>query len=310
MTDSYEYSIVIPTRNAGSEFPAVLELLQNQSVPPREIVIIDSYSHDETLKTAETFGCTTLQIQPADFNHGTTRNQAIRHTTTPFVGVMTQDAIPADRMLFERLLDSATTHHACGVYARQLPRDDASVLSARDVTGWISGSDKRRVIRFDSPEALWQACPIERYRSCVFDNVTSLLRRSIWERIPFPPTPFGEDIEWAFRVLCEQGTIVYEPTACVIHSHERSQRYVYQRTYIDHYRMYELFRLRTLPTRWHTWNAWLSTCIRDYRDLLTARGRPRHWLSVPGQAWASVWGQYDGASAAARGESARPTRGV
>jgi len=43
-------------------------------------------------------------------------------------------------------------------------------------------------------------------------------------------------------------TVRWVPEAEVIHSHDRSARYELARTYVLHRRLYELFKLRTIPT--------------------------------------------------------------
>lgn len=304
------YSIVIPTFNAGGGFPRVLSAVRSQTTTPDRLVIIDSGSTDQTVDVAHEYGATLLTISPGTFNHGRTRNLGIEATTSPYVILMTQDALPASPYAFESMLQSMEKHKAAGCYARQIPRPDATSLTKRNLEHWLSGTAERRVIRFDSPQCLWDQHPAMRYQSCVFDNVTSMLQRSVWETIPFPETPFGEDIEWAFRALCAGHTIVYEPDAEVIHSHDRDSRYVYKRTYIDHYRMYELFRLRTIPSRWHALKAWVSSSWGDIRFLLSHGGTPGQFASIPRDTWAEVWGQHDGARDAACGLAPRPTREV
>ena len=42
--------------------------------------------------------------------------------------------------------------------------------------------------------------------------------------------------------------LAYVPAAAVVHSHERSARYEFRRTYLLHRRLSELFGLRTIPS--------------------------------------------------------------
>ena len=75
-----------------------------------------------------------------------------------------------------------------GVYARQFPRPDCDPLLAERLRQWSASRDvpELKVFVPGDPEAsrkLFESLPpMERYLSCVFDNVASSLRRSTWER--------------------------------------------------------------------------------------------------------------------------------
>ncbi len=301
-----ELSLVIPTLNAGPEWERLLAMLRRQrEYADAELVVVDSGSTDGTPETARAYGAQVVRIDPASFNHGETRNLGIRHTRGRLIALLTQDAQPAGEEYLATLVRSLETEQAAGAYARQIPRPDASPLVRRDVEAWISGSLRPRVSRVDADSAFYAMEPMQRYLYCVFDNVASLIRREVWEKLPFPRVAFGEDLEWAYRALCNGYTIVYEPEAAVLHSHERPAGYVYKRTFVDHYRLYHLFGLRTIPTRRNAWRSIGLTMVQDWRYLA---GRPEcslrwiRWMAnVPRYAWASAWGQYHGARTAARG---------
>jgi GT2 family glycosyltransferase len=70
----------------------------------------------------------------------------------------------------------------------------------------------------------------------------------VWERIPYEWAYFAEDLDWSTKALEAGYSIVYEPAAAVVHSHDRSIWYEYKRTYVCHRRLYELFGLRCAPT--------------------------------------------------------------
>ena len=74
---------------------------------------------------------------------------------------------------------------------------------------------------------------------------------------------------------------------------------------MDHYRLYHLFGLRTIPTRRKVWRSIGWTVIRDWRYLARCPELSLRWIrwmaNVPRYAWASAWGQYYGARAAAQG---------
>lgn len=308
-------SLVIPTLNAGEDFVTLLQRIRDQSVQSSiEILIVDSGSSDGTIEIAQKFGARVISIEPQSFNHGGTRNLGISNTAGEFICLLTQDALPIGPRFFETLLCSLQDHQAAGVYARQIPRAKASPLVKRDVQNWISGSVQRRVNHIQSLSQYCRLNPMDRYLTCVFDNVASMIRREVWEKIPFPETPFAEDLEWAFRALCNGYTIVYEPSAEVEHSHERSAEYVFKRTYVDHYRLNELFGLRTIPSPAHAVRSFSITLLQDLRFLLMNPTLDARWwkslYNIPSFAWAGAWGQYRGAQAASLGRPIFQSRDV
>lgn len=248
MARAPDVSIVIPTRNAGPELRNVLESIRAQRTGrSTEIVAFDSCSTDGTADLLREFGARVTTIAPYEFDHGLTRNQAIAASRGAFVVLLTQDAVPRGEGWLEALLAPFVDPEVAGVYARQVPRADADVLTRRHLENWVTGDRRRREQRIHDRTSFLRLHPMDRYRLCVFDDVCSALRRSVWEAVPYQATYFAEDLEWGKKVLEAGRTIVYQPDAVVIHSHNRSVWYEYRRTYLCHRRLYELFGLRTVP---------------------------------------------------------------
>ncbi len=314
-TSNPKISIIIPTLNAGYEFELVLERLTLQTqYKQSELIIIDSGSTDHTIQLAQKANARLFQIEPSSFNHGLTRNFGIEHARGEFACLMTQDAIPVNKYFLEHLVHAMEQENAAGAFARQIPRKDASPLARRDVEQWIGGSAQKRVVRKKDIPDIFALSPLERFYLCAFDNVASMVRKSVWQIIPFYEAAFAEDLEWAMRTIYNDHTIVYEPSAMVEHSHERSVDYLYKRTFQDHYRLYELFGVRTIPSWLKIMRSILLTVSRDWAYLFKhIQFHPRwlYWmLNTPRFALASALGQYHGAKAAARGIPTHQRRDV
>jgi rhamnosyltransferase len=88
---------------------------------------------------------------------------------------------------------------------------------------------------------------MKRRRLAAFDNISSCLRRSVWERFPFDKTNFGEDLRWGKKVIEAGYKIVYEPRSAVIHSHERGAVYDLRRHYVNQIILAELFGANLVP---------------------------------------------------------------
>ncbi len=299
-------SVVIPTKNAGPEFEHLLELLCHQEVKSNvEVLVVDSGSKDTTLEICRRYPVRVESIASDQFGHGRTRNLGISLTSGEIICLLTQDALPTDSRFLANLVQPFSNQDVAGVVGRQIAKPDASPLTVRDVGRWILGSLQSRVSRITSQNQFEELPPIEQYLLCAFDNVCSAIRRSVWERIPFPDVLFGEDIEWGYRVLRCGYAVAYQPDAAVYHSHDRPIRYQYQRMTVDHYRLCELFGLETVPSVWHIPGAVVRQTVGDLRDLLRMGGsvsaRFRDALRVPVRSLAHVAGQYRGARAYRRG---------
>lgn len=294
-------SVVIPTKNGGELFRELLKKLFSQKASfEYEVLIVDSGSTDDTLEHARNYGARTLSIEPNDFNHGATRNLGISKTTSDFVVLMTQDAIPANECLLEEIIKPfLLDNNIAGVYARQSPRPDADVLTKRNLNEWLTARTKGQQRRITDRKAYDMLQPIDRYKFCNFDNVCSAIRRSAWTKIPFSTISFGEDIEWSKRALESGWTIAYTPAAHVVHSHDRPISYEYKRTYMCHQTLYRLFEVRTVPSWRHAVKSILHTLCTDFKYVIDQnidfQEKISMLLKIPALSVASVWGQYRGA---------------
>lgn len=297
---SPDVSIVIPTKNGGQLFHDVLKKLREQDYAGSiEIVVIDSGSTDKTLEYAHEFGAKIKVIPPKSFNHGLTRNEGIKLSSGQIIVLITQDAVPANNKLIDRLVSTFNCHKIGGVYAQQLARSEADVLTKRHLKNWLTGRTEVEVRQMEDKITYEQLSPFDKYKFCNFDNVCSAIRRSTWEEVPFIQNEFGEDIEWCLRALEAGWKIAYQPQAIVIHSHNRSVVYEYKRTYICHRKLYELFKLQCVPSLKFVMRSVVYATITDWRYVLLHEPRLLEKLKlmirVPALSIGSVWGQYRGA---------------
>jgi len=213
-------------------------------------------------------GARVSKIAPEDFNHGTTRDYGISLANGDIVVLMVQDAVPNDSKLLETILKRFSDPELAGVYVRQIPQPDADLLTKRNLNNWLTGrteSETRKMKSLDWYESL---APIEKYFFCNFDNVCSAVRKSVWQSHKFGEINFGEDIDWAERVLGAGFKIVYEPEAAVIHSHDRPVSYEYKRTYVCHRKLYRQFGLQLVPSVRGGLRSWVFSTGQDVQYVL------------------------------------------
>jgi rhamnosyltransferase len=294
-------SIVVPTFNGASTLPALLDAIARQRIErPFEVVAIDSGSTDGSVELLRTASARVITIPAGTFNHGLTRNRGIEASAGELIVLTVQDAVPASDTWLAALTEPlALDSCLAGTFARQLPRPDAGALTRHYLERWFASSQSPRTVSATHAE-LDALPPLARLDRCTFDNVCSCIRRSVWEQHPFRETPIGEDVEWARDVLLSGYRIAYVPDAAVVHSHERSASYEFDRTRVLHRRLYELFGVRTIPTPVHLARA-IGACIATHA---------RCEASVRAMALAFAWplGQYIGARSAVRGRNGRPSR--
>ena len=226
--------VVIPTWNGMSELPSVIASLRDQTVAAdMRIHCIDSSSTDGTTEWLRKQPEIDLFVIPqSEFQHGRTRNVAAGKGEAPIIAFLTQDAIPATRRWAEDILKMmehfpqaaglfgrhiAHPHHPTHVrqeihdHFNNLARFPLALSKETDPVKWASGDRSwRQVLHFYS------------------DN-NSAMRRSVWERHPYPEIPYGEDQVWA-RDIIEEGRVkLYAPTAAVWHSHDYGPKETFAR---------------------------------------------------------------------------------
>lgn len=243
-------TVVIPTLDGAATLGSVLAAIDRQvGVPRPEVLVIDSGSVDDTLSIARSQGARTLSIRPEEFGHGRTRNLGASSASHDLVVFLSQDAVPADEDWLRALVSPLRDEGIVGTYSRQLPREGGHPFLAARQQG-PSGPDCpiRRVARIADRAAFRDLPPAERFRLARFDNVSSCIQRRTLREWPFRDVAFGEDVDWALRVLLAGHGLCYEPRSRVFHTHDLDLWYELKRTYLDHDNLFRLFGLRTIPT--------------------------------------------------------------
>ena len=293
-------SLVIPTKNGGDLFKTVVAGLQRQTIWPNvEFIIVDSGSTDDTIAIAKAAGAECYTIPPSEFNHGSTRDFAIGKASSNIIVLTVQDATPLDVQMLEKLLSALEDPEVAGAYARQIPQPDADAITKRNLNTWLTGRTVREVRALPDPAAYDTWPPMERYLASNFDNVCSAIRKSEWEVHPFGRVDFGEDIQWAQSALKRGRRIVYEPTAAVVHSHDRPIAYEYKRTYVCHRKLNQLFGLHMVPTLGRAVQGWLHMMISDMGYTMRAKvplaTKIKLLAKLPALTAMQILGQYQGA---------------
>lgn len=216
-------SVVIPTLNAEGEIGALLGQIESQTLKPREILVVDSASEDGTAaEVAAHPGVEFLAIERKDFNHGGTRDMALRRTTGDFVFFLTQDAVPASERYLERLVAPMLADPDIAmVSGRQLPKADARRFE-----------QLVREFNYSDAPSIRGKEDLSRYGIKTFfaSDVCSCYRREAYLSCGgFEVVNTNEDMLMAARFVAAGLKVAYEPKAEVYHSHNLTPAQQYAR---------------------------------------------------------------------------------
>ena len=96
-------SIIIPTLDGGKILVSCFKkLLRQETDFLYEIIIIDSESQDGSIDSLRKISAKSripikiIQISQKCFNHGATRNEAIKESVGEIIALLTQDSIPTN----------------------------------------------------------------------------------------------------------------------------------------------------------------------------------------------------------------------
>ena len=236
-------SIVIPTKNAENTISDLIITLLDQKTPWLfEILVIDSGSRDNTVDIIKSFPSVKLiEIPPSDFGHGKTRNFGIKNTTGDFIAILTQDAIPINNCWLENFVASINQdERIAGVFGRHIANKIASPFTRNELEQHFDGFLNEPIVGLDDRKR-YQID--EGYRKFLyfFSDNNALIRRSVWEKFPYPEVDFAEDQAWA-KVIIEAGYLkAYSSDAVVYHSHDYGFFERLQRSFDETYALRRLF---------------------------------------------------------------------
>ncbi len=218
-----KYTVIIPTLNAAAEIGPLIAALRGQTLPPEAILVVDSQSDDDTvLRAGQAGGVRVIGIERGAFDHGGTRDMAIRACDTPFIVLMTQDALPVDAGCMAQLLAPFEDAGVAAVCARQVARPEA-----RERERLV------RAFRYPDESRTWSAADVDRLgiRAYLLSDVCAAYRREAYEAVGgfAHPIETNEDMLIAADFLRAGWKLSYRAEARVWHSHDFTLRQEYAR---------------------------------------------------------------------------------
>lgn len=274
-------SVVIPTKNAGEQFERVLDAVLAQEVPwEYEVLVVDSGSTDGTVEFVQSKqGVRLHQISAQEFGHGKTRNLGVSLTSGEFAVMITHDALPAsNHWLFELVLAVEQDDNVAGAFGRHIAYEHDGPFLERDLQRHFDGF-------LEWPKIVWLDDK-ERYDSDVgyrqflhfFSDNNACLRRSVWEKIPYPEVDFAEDQLWARQIIEAGYAKAYADKAVVFHSHTFATIELCQRSFDEARALKRLFGYQLCPTVLQMLGQSMRTTIHDILYLKVKKKLGKHWV--------------------------------
>lgn len=237
--------VIIPVYKPGRELFVLLDRLERQTMRINKIILMNTEERyfrklmDETQTDfAGTYeNAEVHHLAESDFDHGGTRHKAVQYSQADIFVLMTQDAMPADRFLIEKLTarlreglererrtkgQGALTAgeqtsegqrlRVAAAYGRQLPGAGSS--EAERISRYYNYPGQSKLKSLDDLETMG-------IKTFFCSNVCAAYRRDIYEESGgfIRHTIFNEDMIYAAGIIRAGYGIAYEAGARVVHSH-------------------------------------------------------------------------------------------
>lgn len=209
--------VIIPVYRPGKKLFALLDAIEAQTLPVNRVILMNTEKRyfDELVRGADFEArypnARVYHLARREFDHGGTRHRAVQYSDGDIFVCMTQDAMPVDRHLLERLT-ARLSGDVGAAYARQLPGDESSEFER------IS-----RSFNYPGNSRLKSAADLGTLGVKTFfcSNVCAAYRRDVYEELGgfVRHTIFNEDMIYAAALIRAGYSIAYEAQAQVVHAH-------------------------------------------------------------------------------------------
>lgn len=223
--------VIIPTYKPDNKFKQLIEMLEKQTAKINKIIVVNTeekYMEEFCVGTkflSEHKKMTIHHISRKEFDHGRSRNYGAKKSEADILVYMTQDAIPKDEYLIERLVEPLLKDEkvACS-YARQLPAVGSTMT-------------EKLTREFNYPEAdrVKSKADLEELgiKTYFCSNVCCAYNGKIFRELKgfINHTIFNEDMIYAAKVIENGYKIAYAAKAEVIHSHNYTGKQQFHRNF-------------------------------------------------------------------------------
>jgi len=211
-----DVSILIRTKNEEKYIGKTLEAVFSQELDNFNVLIVDSGSTDGTLEIAKKYPVEIYKIKPEEFTWGYSLNYGFRLTKGKIVVCLSAHSLPLSDDWLATIIANFSDENVAAVMCNTLPWPDCNPFDRRGL-----------LKKFNMPKHDLSGGP-----PFIFGNVSSAIRKSVWEKVHFDEElSYCEDEDWMRKVKKLNYKVIYEPAAKVYHSHNETLSQIYKRTY-------------------------------------------------------------------------------
>ena len=208
-------TVIIVNWNSRELLAECLRHLEQQTVQPARVLVVDNASSDDSASSANAFANITLLRMKANLGFAAGNNRALAESSTEFVALLNPDAFPEPDWL-ERLLAAASAYPDMAAFgSRQLCQSNSEILDGIGDIYHMSGLVWRE--RHGDAVAAGDMIPREIFSPCA---AAALYRRQALVDVGgFDEDYFCyvEDVDLGFRLRLAGHKAMYVPDAVVHH---------------------------------------------------------------------------------------------
>ncbi len=230
MRENPKVDVIIPAYKPGESFIKLIEMLEKQTYPVNKIIVMNTeekyyaelmFNHSLD-KVYENLHIT--HISKREFNHGRTRREGVLRSEADIFVMMTDDAVPKNEELIEKLINPIISGKAAVSYARQVAKKNSN-----EIEKFTRNFNYPRKSRLKSSLDI-KELGIKTY---FCSNVCAAYNREIYDRLGgFEEyIIFNEDMIFAAHAIKEGYKIAYTASAEVIHSHDYGNIALFKRNF-------------------------------------------------------------------------------
>lgn len=157
---------------------------------PREIILVDSGSTDDTVSKAVYFGCRIVKVNKHEFTFGRALNVGCAAANGEILVFVSGHVYPVHETWLETLLKPFEVSSIVLSYGGQIAHTSNKFSEHRLFEQWFP----------DTP-----AAPQSSY---FCNNANCAIRRTVWEHLPYDESLTGlEDLDWAKRAQSNGGQL-------------------------------------------------------------------------------------------------------
>lgn len=238
-------SVIIPAKNAGSEFSFLMKVLRLQEgFREIEIIVVDSGSTDDTVQIAETYNAVVIKIDPSEFSHSFARNLGAENATGDYLLFTVQDALPPNSTWLYELFQVLKDKEVVAVSCAETPREDADLFYRQicwNHYNFLGVNDGDRI--FSLPEKLDN---IALRQNAQLSDLANLISREVFDKYHYRLN-YAEDLDLGLRLIKDGYKIAFLGSVRIIHSHNRSPYYFLKRGYVDNQFLSDVFEDFVIP---------------------------------------------------------------